>query len=121
MKRVIKFRGKSLNDKQWAFGDYKYDGTYIGNQRVDPCTSTQFTGMQDVKGNDIYEGDIVHLTYKRLHNQDRNAYVLYKDGEWQCQTADKEANSAYLFPGYKAGVYEIEVIGNIFDTPEKLE
>lgn len=118
MKRVIKFRGKAIKDKQWVFGDFKSDGTFIANHRVDPRTTTQFTGCYDRNGVEIFEGDILRFLYKKYTWLDREAYVFYNDGEWMCQSADKEANPTCIFPGNKAGIYDIEVVGNVFDNPE---
>ncbi len=133
--REIKFRGKSLKTKKWVYGDLmsnicgtrivRYKETDNGSYKradweyidVDPSTVGQFTRLTDRNGKEIYEGDIVHFSFKRLHNQDRNAYVFYKDGEWMCQSSE-ECNPTCLFPGYKAGVFDIEVVGNIHDNPE---
>ncbi|MBD5381977.1 MAG: hypothetical protein HDR73_09010 [Clavibacter sp.] len=96
----------------------------VGNDKwkgVVPDTIGQYTGVDDINGKHIFEGDIVHFTFKNLHNQDRNAYVFYKDGEWMCQSSDRECNPTCLFPGYKAGIFDIEVIGNIYDSPELLD
>ncbi len=117
MKRTIKFRGKSLKDKRWVYGDFKYDGTFIGSHRVDPRTTTQFTGVLDSNGVEIYEGDIVQC----IHPQEwlsTESYVFYNKGEWQTQLSDKEYRPTCLFPGYKAGMYKIFVTGNVFDNPE---
>ena len=118
MKRIIKFRGKALKGKQWVYGDFKYNGTYIGSYMVDPRTTTQFTGCYDSKGNEIFEGDILRFHYKKNPYEDHDAYVFYDEGEWKSQVSDKEYSPACIFPGFRAGIYEMEVVGNVFDNPE---
>ncbi|MBD5240490.1 MAG: hypothetical protein HDS59_00155 [Barnesiella sp.] len=118
MKRIIKFRGKSLKDGRWLFGDFRYDGTFIGNNRVDPRTTTQFTGCLDSKGAEIFEGDIVRFLYRNNPQCDCEAYVFYDGGEWKSQLSDKSYNPNCVFPGFKAGLFKLVVVGNVFDNPE---
>lgn len=84
MSRPIKFRGISVRNGEWVYGDsIKHtdnpdetgqlaDTTYIGNKvpnarrqgamkwvPVDPANVCEFTGLTDVAGQPIYEGDIV--------------------------------------------------------------
>lgn len=66
--RSIKFRGKDKVTGEWFYGNlYAEDNrgrTHIctlerGCLRIDPETVGQFTGVDDVNGNPIFEGDIV--------------------------------------------------------------
>lgn len=66
--RTIKFRGKSaVNKNKWLFGYlswYQDPDRFINGKLVDFETVGQFTGLHDIEGKEIYEGDIVEFGYK---------------------------------------------------------
>lgn len=133
--RIIKFRGKSIDEGKWVYGDLlqfylngepvktnfsilpfeveKIDEHTYENQPVSICYDTigQFTGMYDCNGKEIYEGDILRTS-------------ISKNGigfvSWNIENASfvvQMKNSAQwynLWSGY-------EVIGNIHDNPELLK
>lgn len=49
-------------DKMWLWCDYAYpDGLGKGWVEIDPETLCQYTGIDDCKGNKIFEGDIIDM------------------------------------------------------------
>lgn len=133
--RTIKFRGKKLENGEWLYGDlvqddeggyYVYpndcDGLYLNN-RVDPYTIGQFTGLLDKNGKQIYEGDIIQGEYNHKHliryiEEDARftstlvAYVGDKYAE-RCNTGD--VTQKWINEFNKV------VIGNIYDNPELMD
>ena len=126
--REILFRGKDANSKKWRIGDlvqtlmydkYFYritvdDGKYISNYSVKENTIGQYTGIDDVHGNKVYEGDIVKVHDNMIGVEDGAedfiGVVYYRDGSFMIITP-------YQLH-YRWMDYTVEVIGNKFDNPE---
>lgn len=87
MKRQIIFRGKRLDNGEWVYGDLEYnrakniarihtygeEGEYLMQHLVEPDSVGQYTDVDDVNGNPIFEGDIVetfaiYLEYQQVGN-----------------------------------------------------
>ena len=140
--RNILFRGKNKNTGEWVFGYYVhftdctrnreahliftgfsdslpkitgggYDFTESGCE-VDPKTVGQFI-CRDCNGNNLFEDDIVRtrVTNNRFKKNPRfeNLVVSYNEkyGRWD------NGRIGMFYPS------RMEVIGNIFDTPELLK
>lgn len=130
--REIKFRGKTrtTEGEKWVYG-YLYkvksffdeeENCYIRNEHitdfiVDKDTVGQYTGLKDKNGVEIYEGDIVS---EKGHYVNSNKLV-YQKIQW------KENYSCWLRGEYQRltpkniKIYDIEVVGNIYDNPELIE
>lgn len=77
----------------------------------DPFVVSQFTGLQDSKGVDIFEGDIVTYDTGDADENDRYAKLLTSEVRWNL---DRWRIS------YSAATYcwtKMTVIGNIFEHP----
>lgn len=121
--REIKFRGrwyKPGHGWQWVYG-YLTGEDHIHNDEgfwgsVKKGSVGQYTGLKDMNGVEIYEGDICDCKEfeccgKAQWSEDQASFfflVLLEDGSFE-----EERFSDY--------VDKLEVIGNIHENPELLE
>jgi hypothetical protein len=128
MNRTVKFRGKSIDDNQWMYGDISFNNEYR-----DPFIAPPELGVYQVhkesigeyvfttgKGQDVYEGDVV-----RYDTEDGicTALVYFKDNEseseWLSGFALKPIGNIEEYEDDNP--VEFHVIGNIHDNPELLK
>jgi uncharacterized phage protein (TIGR01671 family) len=130
--REIKFRGKRIDNGEWVYGYYCFNG-YTDEQKhfiipdyasafygieVIPETVGQFTGLHDKNGKEIYEGDYCKLI---------NASGFTGYGHVQCN--DGCFDIVFKEPLFSGGVYRhrdylkcwtinyaVEIIGNIHES-----
>lgn len=126
--RTIKFRGKTIFDDKWVYGDLhilsKYPHIHLSpfeKETIDTSTIGQFTGLTDKYGKEIYEGDIV-----RFKHQVENIGVVIWDDINPCMCIEYhdprfKTSTNWEYDFVKCGCMEIEVIGNIHDNPELME
>lgn len=122
MNRTIKFRGKSVLNDEWIYGDLVHrinspktiSPVQINGIGVKEDTVGQFTGLLDKNGKEIYEGDILFMGndgYENIYNK-----VGIKDG---CFGYIGEY-SGELLPFCNYNVTE-EIVGNIYDNPDLIK
>ncbi|AVW05418.1 hypothetical protein EFO81_06745 [Lactiplantibacillus plantarum] len=98
----------------------------IGSNVTSICYSVgdvveQFTGLKDVNGKDIYEGDIVQPVSSYMHLKRGKPFEVKKGnyvyGKW---IAKDISNKVFSVNGCYFD-YEIQVTGNVHENPELLK
>ena len=135
MELIPKFRAYWVNEKRWFRDDIIItdDGhmwNIVNGELYDIfdrdienglLSLMQSTGLTDGAGVDIFEGDIIETTDTRTDEpygrrilevrREKGSYALYQKGMY----------SDYLYRPLRMEVYEVRVIGNIYDHPHLLE
>jgi uncharacterized phage protein (TIGR01671 family) len=85
----------------------------------------QYTGLEDSKGVEIYEGDIVQTIYCRAEYGDRDnarkekvTHPVQMSKDYWFNDATSEVGTLYEWETYHE---DIEVIGNIHENPDLLD
>ncbi len=140
----IEYRGKKCSDGSWVYGyyvesHYSWQGhrphkswiipsaisnggffNVLGRNAVKDDTVGQYTGLKDMNGKKIYEGDIIYVTVFDCFDNDTQytLQVCWCGTEFLGLRNDESAwNLQWLCNQDE----EIEVIGNIHDNPELLK
>ena len=109
--RLYEFRGVNKSNNEIIYGNYYFDGKY---HFIDKCfehrkevyakSVSQFTGLKDIEGKEIYEGDII-LGYNNPH------VVTFADGAFYLTYKNSSVRLSITCGALK-------IIGNIFENPE---
>ena len=122
--REILFRGKRIDNGEWAYGYYLADklGSYISGKhyKIIPETVGEYLGIPDKNKKKLFEGDIVKVKdYIDLYE------VIYEPLWMQFVLKQRWHNVEYVMLGGQdddsVWYDEIEIVGNITDNPELLE
>ena len=139
--RTIKFRGQTVDTKELIYGDliqtekdFKnvveiLDWSKVGCKPekslvVNPETVSEFTGLTDKNGVEIYEGDILlDVEFDENGNNISGKFPVVYDYS-KCQFAidnsfKKDGSNLVNFVEY-FGIENLEVVGNICDNIEML-
>ena len=123
--REIKFRCWDKTDKKWLDPDefaISSDGRAQTFGVYHPVELSQFTGLQDKNGKDIYGGDILEF---ESNSGTERCYVDYM-GEFASfvidywKSGDKASKGDFLHKLVGINETSVEVIGNIHENPELL-
>lgn len=119
--REILFRGYSTVLRSWCVGDLIHsptiDNPYIYSNdlflKVAKWSVGQYTGLNDKDGKKIFEGDVV-----RLYGGPVVCEVRYGSGAFYLVRYSEEERARFCVWLYEVGgSVNIEVIGNVYDTP----
>lgn len=134
--RTIKFRALSIfKGEGWLYGIPSWDFTHLfptdednldGFSRFEcfPETISQFTGLYDKNGTEIYENDILQL---KIDGKEYNPLLVVYSEVYAgfCMLSENTLNNVIYKPHRPVNpnwwdVFkdEIEIIGNIYDNPE---
>lgn len=135
--RDLWFRGKDANTGEWRFGyltlvDYDHDhdspaifaviytpeGNNLVGSQVEQKTIGQYTGLRDKNGTRIFEGDVVYTD--SFFGISEKAWVSFQNGAFGVEWPHGDGTSFQAFTSFVSST-EWEVVGNIYDNPERLE
>ncbi len=114
--REIKFRAKTATTDSWVYGHYAFvDGFHVMYEGTsNPViiklnTLGQYTGLKDVNGVEIYDGDV--LDGGHLHvvewDDEKMMYVLEVEGF--------SYSFSYSEPMHDYNVQNVPIVGNVFE------
>lgn len=119
--RQIKFRAQDIASNKWLYGDLRHhkDDVCIFEQggtkgeQVKRDTVGQFTGLRDINGKEIYEGDIICVEgepFGYIKWNPKGYFYIHQSTVFDYQDC--------VEVGVMAERYHLKVDSNIYDNPE---
>lgn len=134
--RTIKFRGYNAKNKKWLYGFYLQNrGAHFvcpdefarhktwEDYEVAPETVSQFTGLCDKHGKEIYEGDIVLVYDNKFNTEIYKGAVKMRKCCWVVEHWS-ELFEDFLYPKLAFDDFankKTAVLGNIYDTTRNVK
>ena len=104
--REIKFRIWDIKSKRWA---KMFNIDLLDIPKFDIAEINQYTGLKDMRGKGIYEGDILFESFGEEYFK-----VVFEDGSFTVETEEYSLSlSEYA--------HICEVVGNIYENPELIK
>lgn len=123
MSRELKFRSYAYTPGRGYFMDYSenYGGLGAFFREYDSEQCSQYTGLKDAHGKEIYEGDVVLSLIpgglqKVVRFEIKDIYRVYGMGDY-----GTDRTAGYCLSGYWGGPDKLEIIGNIYENPDLLK
>lgn len=87
--------------------------------KSDDCVLMQSTGLRDKNGKEIFEGDILKVTnlsswLEVVSFNNNKAMFVSKE-------IKREIEESPLYDLFNTDIFEVEIIGNIYENPELAE
>lgn len=130
--RILKFRAWDSKNKKFPFKDFHIIGEctafdLLNQYRLEEFNDlviTQFTGLTDKNGAEIYEGDIIADCVRDDENPEQVTPLIISFKHGSFCFLDSHKNLAYNnleLADVKDDIIDGFIIGNIFENPELLK
>ena len=96
-------------------GDSEMHVTFLsGLIWIEDAKILQYTGLKDINGKEIYEGDIIETS-------DGNCFVRYDEATTSYEVVFEDEAVISLWEAAVYGTKKVEVIGNIYENQDLLK